>query len=294
MKIFPETLESVAGIDTHANNIFDHIMVEGGKRAEERSQNLISGVSEDSHAPSTSTQPSGNPSLSAIPSLSTYPSSDPSTRANPSTYTYPSANPSTSTHPSTNPSTSTHPSDQPSNYPTLSPRPSVIPSTYPSQAPSFIPSKTSSPGSSPSILPSKSPSKKPTKSPVAQPTGSPVESPTPVVKCKDSRVRFRLDIDHKVKKRSCKWVGQNSEKIDTRCGLENVDSHCPLTCGACSEYKCADSKKVWFPKTNNEDLKDVNKRCTWVGKNASKKDRRCGKKGVRRTCRATCGYCSKS
>ncbi len=88
----------------------------------------------------------------------------------------PSTTDEPSNQPSTMPSTS--PSDQPSTMPSTSPsdQPSTMPSTSPSDQPSTMPS--TSPSDQPSTMPSTSPSGQPSRTATRSPTSSPTISPT--------------------------------------------------------------------------------------------------------------------
>jgi len=99
----------------------------------------------------------------------------------------------------------------------------------------------------------------------------------PEESCLDSPTRLMIN----KKKKSCKWVANNAI---TRCLKKGVASHCPETCGLCSEYECADSEKKWYLKNGKK------KKCGWVGRKNS--EDRCAMEGVKQTCRATCGECN--
>ncbi|GFH59958.1 hypothetical protein CTEN210_16434 [Chaetoceros tenuissimus] len=262
-----------------------------------------------------SDQPSLNPSTLAQPSLSSQPSDTPSSVPSDIPSGVPSSIPSSI--PSNIPSLS--PSDSPSSVPSLSSLspselPSFMPSISPSSLPSIVPSDTPSllePSSSPSSLPSMQPSKtnkpsaKPSASPSSKPSAKPSVSPSskpsakPSAKpsinqgdnCKDSGVKFKkkINADGEYKKRSCAWLLRKPEKTLSRCESGNkqkIKKHCPNACGACEQYKCADSEKKWFLWGDEEKMRN----CKWVGEDPGKIARRCGKNGVAATCRATCKY----
>ncbi len=82
----------------------------------------------------------------------------------------------------------------------------------------------------------------------------------------------------------CKWAKRG--KAGFACGTLGVlASHCPVTCGTCSEYKCADSKATFF-------LNKRERSCSFI-ENASeeKRNKMCSRKEISDTCRATCGIC---
>ena len=136
-----------------------------------------------------------------------------------------------------------------------------------------------------SYAPSAKPSNNPTKSPTPAPTMAPVTGPTSS-SCIDSGVKFKRTGDEGVKKKSCAWVGQFPNRISTRCAYKNIDSHCPVTCGTCDKFECEDSAKVFYLWNNPDTFKE--KDCTWVGLST---EIRCAHRGVKSTCRKTCGYC---
>ena len=94
--------------------------------------------------------------------------------------------------------------------------------------------------------------------------------------CVDSPTRLLVN---KVKKKSCNWVGNKLE----RCDKNNINSHCPLTCGVCDEFKCEDSARKFFLPNGNV------KKCGWVARQNT--EERCALEGVAETCRKTCGMC---
>ena len=148
-----------------------------------------------------------------------------------------------------------------------------------------------------SYAPSAKPSNNPTKSPTPAPTPDPTPAPTPAPTkapvsgptssgCIDSGVKFKRTGDAGVKKKSCKWVGKKPNRVSRRCAYKDIDSHCPVTCGTCDQFECVDSKKVFYLWNNPDTFKE--KDCTWVGLST---EIRCAHRGVKSTCRKTCGYC---
>lgn len=141
-----------------------------------------------------------------------------------------------------------------------------------SQAPSLVPSVEKHPSQQPSLLPSKSPTLSPTDAPSATPSLAPSR---PSVYCVDSPVRMMVDGIA----RSCEWVATDK----SRCALDNVESHCPVTCNVCETNQCTDSE-ITFALFNG-----MIKPCEWVARwNTSE---RCAIIGVEDTCRQTCGRC---
>lgn len=96
---------------------------------------------------------------------------------------------------------------------------------------------------------------------------SSVRSP---VLCDDSPLKYKQG----KKYRDCAWAGKDSN----RCKKWSIRSHCPKTCGA--SYCFVDSTKTFKLKENKE-----KKKCGWASK---KPEKRCRKKGVRKTCRRIC------
>lgn len=103
--------------------------------------------------------------------------------------------------------------------------------------------------------------------------------PTTVTTCKDSPLKFMVNIHNR---KTCRWVGNKPWK---RCKKEGVASHCPETCGQCETYQCKDSQVRWYPPNNTE----KNRKCGWVDR---KRVKRCRASGVSETCRETCGVCN--
>jgi parallel beta-helix repeat protein len=161
----------------------------------------------------------------------------------------------------------------------------AVPSTQNSQAPSKS-SATTAPSSIPSKiasqLPSAFPSGKPSKLPTMSPTDAPFATPSlapvfvPTSSCVDSPLRVMAN----GAARSCVWVAKNTE---SRCTLENVASHCPVTCNACSSNQCSDSAGIFVLENG------LTKPCDWVAR--SNTSERCALEGVEDTCRQTCGSC---
>ena len=199
------------------------------------------------------------------PSVSNAPSSIPSS--------VPSKNPSKT--PSSIPSSipSKKPSNTASTYPSSSPLPPATkaPTKAPVQAPT-----TSSPSRSPIIAPVTS---DPSNAPSTAPSTSPSISTAPSPLCRDSQARFR----HWGMKRKCKWVAKNKEK---RCARTGLQRQCPVTCGKCDEFRCSDSKKIFYLPNNGEE-----RDCFWVAKLPKRIWKRCSRAGVTTTCRHTCGFC---
>lgn len=124
-----------------------------------------------------------------------------------------------------------------------------------------------------------------TSSPVSVPTTSaPVSSPVndededpEEAECVDSPLDFLIG----GKVRTCNWAGNgNSAK---RCAKSGVAKHCPLTCGKCDEFKCADSGRRFILEENGK-----KKRCGFFANNPSRCDRF---DYAIETCRGSCSYC---
>jgi len=160
-----------------------------------------------------------------------------------------------------------------------------------SAAVTTAPTTTEAPSKSPSKSPSNAPSKAPTKAPV---TSSPTKietttAPVAVGSCTDSGTQFLLTDDWGVVKlRGCDWVGNNINQIGKRCGYNNIESHCPNTCGACAAFSCADSERQFVKWGNKNKLHT----CEWVKQSANAKliTKRCDMTGFTATCRETCKY----
>merc|ERR1740124_727714 len=129
------------------------------------------------------------------------------------------------------------------------------------------------------------PTDSPTDEPSTMPTTShlpslaPSTSPAPTVYCADSTLMFNTKDSNnkKYKGKTCEWI--SGRKTNERCAFENVETHCPATCGTCDP--CSDSKAKFFLQqaTATTNCKKI------------KKDNKCAEKGVFHTCRATCGLC---
>lgn len=119
----------------------------------------------------------------------------------------------------------------------------------------------------------------------APPTAAPTGAPTTVrgTKCVDSSLR--LIQEWNMSEKWCVWAG----KKEVRCQRIWIQSHCPVTCGACEQYECKDSLKKFFVPWNNEAGK-MKKGCGWIGKQP---ETRCELFGglMKTTCRETCGFC---
>lgn len=96
--------------------------------------------------------------------------------------------------------------------------------------------------------------------------------------CVDSTLMMFMGL----RMRSCQWVAMNAQN---RCLKLKVDSHCPVTCGACPNNQCTDSQKPF----QLEDDSGKKSSCKWV----KRKDTlaRCHLPGVATTCRQTCNEC---
>jgi len=128
-----------------------------------------------------------------------------------------------------------------------------------------------------SMNPSNTPSRMPANNPTTTPSFAPSTMPSllPSVYCADSKFKLKIkDTDgNAIEIRSCSWASRDAE---IRCAYDNVNTHCPVTCGACES--CADSQaEFFFTKEYNT--------CAI----ASKKN--CRIKDFSHTCRATCGTC---
>ena len=169
--------------------------------------------------------------------------------------------------------------------PAPTPNPTPVPTPNPTPAPTPNPTK------EPSLSPTKAPSKNPTHLPSSHPTFvplpiEPTASPTGLL-CKDSSLHSRIDEPEAGRLRSCAWVGRLASKIQKRCMIKGVASHCPDTCGKCQDFECEDSALPWYLENGHE------KSCEWVGKNPLAVEYRCQKRGVKSTCRRTCNYCNR-
>ncbi len=114
--------------------------------------------------------------------------------------------------------------------------------------------------------------------PSVSPAPTTVPTQAPIVSCTDSP----LAIVWKGNKRKCRWVGN----APNRCNNPQFHSHCPSTCG-CGKYNCIDSLAtfVWLRKEVD---------CEWLRNLEQKKrEKRCTKKRIRKTCRETCKFCSR-
>ena len=74
--------------------------------------------------------------------------------------------------------------------------------------------------------------------------------------------------------RTCAWVRENP---GSRCAIRNVRDHCPSTCNG----NCAADSNLRFSVGNGKF-----KRCGWVRKKNTQA--RCGRSGIRETCRSAC------
>jgi len=154
--------------------------------------------------------------------------------------------------------------------------------SYPTPSPTSAPTPT--PGT-PTSAPTTSVPTPVTPAPTTAPN-----SPPSILTCKNSGVKFRIGGNGSIKRRGCKWVSNNPNKLIRRCKYSGVKSHCPNECGTCNKYACKDSESFWFLWG----LKNRNRprSCEWVRRKANKIFKRCGKNGVAATCRETCGWCS--
>jgi len=142
--------------------------------------------------------------------------------------------------------------------------PTAIPVT---SAPTLSSPTRTSPSSMPPI--SADPSSNPSSVP------SSVPSSLPSVFCFDSTYKFKTKNlnDNKVKK-DCTWV----RKEGKRCKLENVKSHCPVTCKTCDD-PCNDSTAEFW-------LKNKYNTCATIEIKEN-----CKKVDFSHTCRASCDTC---
>lgn len=96
--------------------------------------------------------------------------------------------------------------------------------------------------------------------------------------CVDSESVFNF----KDKRRKCDYM-EDHPGICTR--KIRIQKLCPLTCDVCEEYACVDAGKKFY-------VKGRLRSCSWVSEDGDdKKDKRCEKRVVKTTCRATCGFC---
>lgn len=101
--------------------------------------------------------------------------------------------------------------------------------------------------------------------------------------CKDSTLSFKTNFrSDKTISRTCSWAANKSTNY--RCGLPDVASMCPYTCGTCEP--CSDGRARFSLKYNGATRR---RNCEWVAnKNTAE---RCAIEGVADACRATCSSC---
>lgn len=120
----------------------------------------------------------------------------------------------------------------------------------------------------------------------------------PFGECRDSSLPIIDFVDSTSLKR-CKLV-LNTNETNSYCSMKEVASHCPLSCDetehSCSKYRCTDSNNMFEIKGKNG--KKKLKKCSSLFRNkmgqsvnGRRLDKLCAKKGIRSTCRSTCGYC---
>jgi uncharacterized protein (DUF1501 family)/uncharacterized protein (DUF1800 family) len=115
-------------------------------------------------------------------------------------------------------------------------------------------------------------------------TSSPTPAPAPSGQssCEDSPFRFKVEINGKVRGRSCVWVATRGTLA--RCRLIGVKEMCSSTCSNCQS--CSDSTLRFKFEFNG---KKITRGCSWVAnKNTFE---RCQVTGMKHACRATCGTC---
>ena len=98
--------------------------------------------------------------------------------------------------------------------------------------------------------------------------------------CVDSKLKMSIKIKGKSKLRGCAWVRKVPEKMQQRCSIQHVRSHCAATCGGNCKR---DSQCKWQITLNNVKVKQT---CDWVKRKNTAL--RCSFKGVSDTCRQTC------
>jgi len=107
-------------------------------------------------------------------------------------------------------------------------------------------------------------------------------------KCVNSPLEFQVKTEGgSVLPYSCKFAAKNKFKNKFTCSNEGqVATHCPDVCGKCSEYRCSDSKSVFFMGSEKE------RECSWLQQiGESKRMKQCKKPKVAQTCRETCKFC---
>lgn len=112
-------------------------------------------------------------------------------------------------------------------------------------------------------------------------TASPTKNDLHDKDCVDSSLAMKITINGELKNKFCTWVAR--KKTESRCAIDTVSSHCPITCenygGNCSVDSTA---RIKFTK---EDGSNVMRYCTWI---ASKPNERCEYDNAVETCRNTC------
>ncbi len=101
--------------------------------------------------------------------------------------------------------------------------------------------------------------------------------------CNDTSLRFKTRFPGgDIITRTCSWVAAKS--TSHRCGLSDVSSMCPFTCGTCDP--CVDgTARMRFTYNDNK----VTRSCSWVGNKDT--TNRCALDGMKDACRETCGSC---
>jgi len=157
---------------------------------------------------------------------------------------------------------------------------SEVPSSMPSDAPSSLPSEvpSSMPSDDPSSLQSEVPSSMPSDAPLSHssevPSSTPSSAPSPAstLPCYDAR----LPLSYNGNTYSCAQLSSGGG-----CTNVVVQSHCPLSCNACLEYKCKNSEAPFNTPLGV-------KRCTDL---QNLPDEYCDFPQLFTTCRQTCEIC---
>lgn len=175
------------------------------------------------------------------------------------------------------------------------------PTSTPTTAHTHTP--TATPTTTPTHIPTTTPTSTPTVAPTPEPsTSTPTNAPTPYTSsppttgdvtsyafCSDSPLMFMVQGIP----RCCKWVARNpTERCDEMwgkgAGLDiSIKTHCPETCGSCSEVGCSDTVGM-FTVDDHDNIE-----CCWLDSlSISHKQDLCFEDRIYSTCPETCDFCA--